>query len=351
MKKLFKLLWKSILFSVCIVVLIVGILLIREWRCDYNQYWVDLNLSENVDVRWYYKKHEGAVYNRAEHKIVEKGIDRVVCPADGDSLTVFFRDGLRGYLNANTGKVVIPEQYRRAWIFSEGLAAVVNESGKICFINKDNEAILSFDITYNPNKSADYLFHGGYCMMTDSEGKCGMIDTSGHWVVAAEYDYIWAPHHDKYRIAKLDGKYGVFDKSFNLIFPVVYDRIEIADEESDGALLTKDGIKQQVAFDGTIIQSFVFDSTNDLYYTKSINPVVLSDGDGSSSLHTEVTILSDYLRYWIDGRCGVIHRTTGEVIIPALYDDIDMSSSTLFEAELLNVDGSILFDTNGQRVE
>ena len=77
----------------------------------------------------------------------------------------------------------------------------------------------------------------------------------------------------------------------------------------------------------------------------------MPDGDGSSYLRTEAVLLSDYLRYWIDGCCGVIHRTTGEVILPALYDDIDMPSSTLFEAELLNVDGSILFDLNGQRVE
>lgn len=351
MKKLFKLLWKSVLFSVCVIVLIVGILLIREWHRDRNQYWTDMNLSENVDVRWYYEKDDYRIYNRTERKIVEKDVDRVVLPAHGDSLTVFFRKGLRGYLNANTGKVVIPEQYRRAWVFSEGLAAVADESGKIRFINKDNEVVLSFDHTYDPMTPVDYLFYGGYCMMPDDEGKCGMIDKSGHWVVEAEYDYIWAPHHDKYRIAKLDGKYGVFDENFNLIFPVVYDRIEIADEESDGALLTKDGIKQQVAFDGSIIQPFVFDSTSDLYYTKGVNPVVQSDGAGSSSLHTEVTILSDYLRYWIDGSCGVIHRTTGEVIIPALYDDIDMPSSTLFEAELLDVDGSILFDVSGQRIE
>lgn len=350
MKKLFKILWKSILFSVCVVVLIVGVLFVCEWHRDRNQYCMEI-LSENIELRWYYNKNKGVVYNRAECKNIEKGIDRVVSPADGDSLTVFFRKGLRGYLNVNTGKVVIPEQYCHAWVFSEGLAAVVNESGKICFINKDNEIVLSFNNTYNPEYTVDYLFHGGLSMMTDNESKCGLIDKSGNWVVEAEFDYLGIPHHGKYRIAKLNGKYGVLDENLSIVFPIVYDCIEIADEESDGALLTKDGIKQQVAFDGTIIQPFVFDGASDLYYTKSINPVVLSDGDGNSSLQTEVTILSDYLRYWIDGSCGVIHRTTGEVIIPALYDDIDMPSSTLFKVELLDVDGSILFNVKGQHVE
>ena len=114
MKKLFKILWKSVLFCVCVVALIVGVLIIREWRRNQNQYWVDIRLSENVDVRYYYKLEERVVYNRAERKVVAKDIDRVVVPAKGDSLTVFFRKGLRGYLNANTGEVVIPEQYRHA---------------------------------------------------------------------------------------------------------------------------------------------------------------------------------------------------------------------------------------------
>lgn len=351
MKKFLKLLWKSVLFSVCVVVLIIGILFIREcWR-DKNQYWTDMSLSENIDVHWYYDKDEYRIYDNVKHQVVEKGIDRVVLPAHGDSLTVFFRKGLRGYLNANTGKVVIPEQYHRAWIFSEGLAAVVDESGKVGFVNKDNEVVLPFTYSYNPDRAIDFLFHGGFCPMLNNEDKCGLIDMSGNWAIEAVYDYIWAPHHGKYRIAKLDGKYGVFDENLKLILPLVYDRVEVADNESDGLLLTRDGIKQQVAYDGTIIQPFVFDGINDIYYTKSINPVALPDGDGRSILQTEVTILSDYLRYWIDGNCGVIRRATGEVILPALYDDICMPSSTLFEAELLDVDGSILFDINGQRVE
>lgn len=351
MKKWFKILWKSVLFSVCVVVLIVGVLIIREWRRSQNQYWTDMSLSENIDVHWYYDKDEYRIYDNVKHKVVEKGVDRVVLPAHGDSLTVFFRKGLRGYLNANTGKVVIPEQYRRAWIFSEGLAAVVDESGKIGFVNKDNEIVLPFTYSYDPDRSIDYLFRGGLCAMINDEGKCGLIDMSGNWAVEAVYDYIWEPQHGKYRIAMLDGKYGVLDEHLNLIFPLVYDRIELADNESDGLLLTRDGIKQQVAYDGTIIQSFVFDGINDLYYTKSINPVALPDGDGSSSLQTEVTVLSDYLRYRVGRHFGVMHRETGEVILPALYDDINMPSSTLFEAELPDVYGSILFDLSGQRVE
>lgn len=117
MKKFFKILMKSVLWSVAVVVLIVGIFIICAYTQSRNDFWVDDKLSENVSVRWYYNKQEYRLYNYAEKKIVAKSLDRVVKPAEDDSLTVFFRQGLRGYINANTGRVVIPEQYCRAWIF------------------------------------------------------------------------------------------------------------------------------------------------------------------------------------------------------------------------------------------
>ena len=69
---------------------------------------------------------------------------------------------------------------------------------------------------------------------------------------------------------------------------MVYDRIEIADKESDGLLLTRDGIKQQVAFDGTIIQPFVFDWLSELYYTHSIKPIVMSAEDNYTGILPDI---------------------------------------------------------------
>ena len=352
MKKFFKILAKSVLWSVAVVVVIVGVLIIREYKRSQNTFWTNSKLSENVSVRWYYKKHEYHIYNYVEKKIVTESLDKVVKPAEDDSLTVFFRQGLRGYLNANTGRVVIPEQYRRAWVFSEGVAAVVDESGKVGFINPNNEVVLPFEYIYNPKKPVDYLFHDGLCTMVDEQGMCGLIDTKGCWVINPTYDYIWAPQFEKYRIAKQNGKFGVLDENFNPLFPMTYDHIEFAgQDEFDGVFLIKEGIKQQVAFDGTVIQPFVVDGVSPLHYQQRIDPIVVSD-DYDSSIKTEVTTLSDYMRYWVGSHCGVLHAKTGKVIIPAVYDDIDMASPTLFEAELSGVKlNHILFDINGNRID
>ena len=353
MKKFFKILLRCFLLAVAAVVFVSGIVLICAWRRSQNDYWTDSRLSENVSVRWYYKKQEYRIYNYSEKKIVAKSLDRVVKPAEDDSLTVFFRQGLRGYLNANTGEVVIPEQYLRAWVFSEGLAAVVDGSGKVGFINKDNEVVVPFVYPYDSKKSIDYLFQGGLCAMIDEQGMCGLIDATGHWVVEPVYDYIWSPKHGKYRVVKQDGKYGLLEENLDLLFPIVYDNIEVAWEEADGLLISKDGIMQQVTFDGTVIQPFVVDEVGHIYCLQSIDPVVLTNGyDNSEILKTEDMLLSDYMLYRVNGCCGVMHHETGKVIIPALYNDIEMPSPTIFEATLSGVNTKkILFDINGNRID
>ena len=60
-----------------------------------------------------------------------------------DSLGVFCSDGKRGYYNSYTGKIVVEAQYRRAWVFSEGLAAV-QKNGHIGFINRKGEVVIPF---------------------------------------------------------------------------------------------------------------------------------------------------------------------------------------------------------------
>ena len=59
-----------------------------------------------------------------------------------DSVVVFCdKNRQRGFVNVYTGKVVIPAQYKHAWNFSEGKAAVYKD-GKVWFVNKQNQPII-----------------------------------------------------------------------------------------------------------------------------------------------------------------------------------------------------------------
>ena len=350
MKKFFKYVWKSLLALAAVAVVFVGVVLAYAWYDNYTSY-CERTLSEHVSKRYYYQQEEYKVYNDLTGKVTAKGLDRIVEAAKGDSLGVFFKQGKRGFLNVNTGRVEIPAQYRKAWVFSEGLAAVMNESGKIGFINKDNEVVLPFVYDCRREYPIDYVFRNGLCVMTDERGACGVIDKEGNWVMEPQYDCIWNLYFDKYRIVKEAEKYGMIDENMKLVFPVEYDAIEFAESERDGVLLTKDYVTQHVAFDGTVMDPFVVDDVEDLHYTQAMEPMIVGDGYGDESLKTEKTVLADYVRYRANGLYGVMHRETGKVIIPAQYEDVSMVSPTLFEVELWHTESSILLDINGRRVE
>ena len=62
------------------------------------------------------------------------GIVWITKPIDGDSLVCFSDGKKRGYFNMYTGKCVIEPKYEKAWIFSDGVAAV-QENGLLYFID------------------------------------------------------------------------------------------------------------------------------------------------------------------------------------------------------------------------
>lgn len=165
-----------------------------------------------------------------------------------------------------------------------------------------------------------------------------------------KYDCIWNLCFDKYRIVKEEEKYGMIDENMNFVFPIAYDKIEFAEHERDGVLLTKGCAKQHVAFDGTVIDPFVVDDVEDLHYTQAMEPMIVDGGYGSHSLQTEKRALADYVKYRVNSLYGVMHRETGKVIVPPMYDDVEMISPKLIKARVNGAWEYVLYDTQGRKV-
>lgn len=72
-----------------------------------------------------------------------------------------------------SGKVVIPYQWKDAWVFSEGLAAVKNDQGKWGYIDKTGKVIIPCQL-----KIAGAFSEGLACIQ-DDQGKWGFIDKTG----------------------------------------------------------------------------------------------------------------------------------------------------------------------------
>lgn len=90
-----------------------------------------------------------------------------------------------GYIDKE-GKTVIPMIYESAKPFREELAYVVKD-GMAGYINKEGENIIDFKLKPEIDKYADTDFYGGLAVAQDSRGKYGYINKSGDFVISAKY--------------------------------------------------------------------------------------------------------------------------------------------------------------------
>ena len=304
-----------------------------------RDYW-DRKLSENVTLRSF-SDNKWRVYNKQTGEYTTEKINWVSEAPETDSLAVYALPGKRGYININTGRIIIDAEtndYRKAWVFSDGLAAVMKD-GKIGFINDKNEVVIPLQFDYTDKcrmYDFGYVFHNGYCAMTDADGNLGLIDKNGNWVVEPAYDEVWVPHDSGYRIIVKDGKHGVLDSTCNVVYPAEYGYVDIL---SDGFVLNKGGKKWQVDFEGNTVQPFMFDGTYYLNYPIGYNEC----GDIQYAF-------ADYAKYEVMNCYGIMNRITGKLITLALYSDINMLSKDLFEVQDPESYDWYLVDTQGNVV-
>lgn len=221
-----------------------------------------------------------------------------------DSLGVFCTDGKRGYYNSYTGKIVVPAQYRRAWIFSEGLAAV-QKNGMIGFINRKGEVVIPFRYPYHGNPLSEFVFDNGHCIVADTTGKCGIIDRKGEWIIQPKYDNIDA--YDEYVIA------------------------------------SSAGVRKQLTYDEKVINSFVVDNITELTYTVEER----YENREGEIIYLEKEVKTGLFSYRVGGRCGLMDSNCRRLTEP-LYSRIMAVNKNLFRALLLDGYSEVILNSRGE---
>lgn len=344
LQKPFNFCWKAglVLFAVVLVMEIGRA--VYETCCNHlgltYYYWQDEDLGDGIEIR-YFSNNQCAAYERVTGKRMSPKVRWISCVPERDSLTVFCdKEGRRGFLNVNTGKVEIEAQYSHAWHFSEGLAAVVAENGKVGFINYDNEFVIPPKFAYVPEHV--YIFNRGICLISDASTELyGAIDTLGNQRLPMEYTAIFKEYEEDTWYLRKENRCGLADKDMNIIFDTVYDNIDAYSYDGD-AYLTRDGIKQLVSFDGDVLLPFVIDDSWPLKYM-----VKYSESD-----EDEYELHPYLVEFRIAPDCsGVMDGRTGKVIVPALYSDIDMISKDLIIAEVKGSCNHAIFTSDGRMVQ
>lgn len=278
----------------------------------------------------------GRIFDKSEQKILMTDVDWVVVSEDKDSLAVFSQNGKRGYVNRFTGEVAIPLSFSRAWVFSDGLAAV-EKDGELMFIDHSGRIVIDKDFQVHYNDPA-YSFKNGHCVVQDAvTGKDGLIDREGNWVIPAEYDNIYNSY-GFWHIEK-DGYSGLYDSNGKEMFPATNTAVWLYDDIIE--VRFRDNTAKRYDHEGKVVVDFVIDSIENLLYeTTGLG----RDDEGNTY---EIYEVADKQRYCViagygfSDHYGLIDRN-GKRITEPLYTQIEAIGKDLY---LCQPDGIII---NGQ---
>lgn len=237
--KFWRVIW-AVWTTMVVGFVVFACLVLWDDKCSSREYDSDKAwLSDDVYVQWVYRG-DNYVYNTKTKKKTLKGLNYCCSPMGSDTLAVFFKDGKRGYFSVNTGEVLLPAVYERAWVFSEGVAMVVKgDSLRIIDGEGNMRGCFWYSRQVQRDEGIDYVFHDGVCKVNTQDGYYGLIDKSGAWVVPAEYEDIYREEYGAdivYKVTKEDTEnggylYGAVDDAGNELIPCIYKTLKIDTEE------------------------------------------------------------------------------------------------------------------------
>ena len=343
--------WRVFATSAAIVALLVAIALVInvynhiDRACERREYQRMVNSPTylhpygNKYVSPYVIYHDdypGYLYNTTLGQRTATGIQWVCKSSDGDSLSCFSssEERKRGYFNRFTGEVVVPAQYEKAWIFSEGVACVMDK-GTLHFIDHKGQTLMGKVFPYT-ERIDDYCFHNGLCQMLGDDNRIGLIDKQGNWVVAPEYYEIAYDTKGFWLVQDRDWNYGLLDARGQMLLPIEYDNITVHHEDSCIFVRRLDKLNQVLDFECNIINPCNFDEVEKMEYS--------TDEYDEEGMMKSAT--ANCLRYrTVDWNYGLMDRN-GNMITPPSYSSITAIGPDRYHCDGPN--GSVVLDSKGK---
>lgn len=166
-----------------------------------------------------------------------------------------------------TGQITIQPQYKHAWIFSDGLAAV-DIDGWIKFIDGTGKVSIDPHIPYNSERDG-YVFHYGHCAVHNQKlDRLGLIDTKGNWKLAPEYfsitpaDSMWVISNGK--------EHAVLDANLQEVIPFMEAELHVRKDNIEAIM--EDHTIRTYDRQGVLLEAFHVSEVDQLLYnTKSVH--------------------------------------------------------------------------------
>lgn len=230
---------------------------------DESEYVTNTYVSRNI---YYHDTQDGLgyIFNMRTGEKLIKHVAWIAKPEVGDSIVCYSDGKNRGYFNALTGRVVIPATYKRAWAFSDGLAAV-QQGDSIVFLRHDGKLAFRKSIVFSLLADG-YRFHGGYCIIAWGDCHYGLINKKGEWALPPVYLDMHRANNG-YWIIKDKNGYGLMSESMKMMLPCKY---RYVDADDSGILVQYDDYSmQRLNGDLSVKDDFVCSDVEPLVYSSN----------------------------------------------------------------------------------
>ena len=177
--------------------------------------WWIVNKDNGCGIRLLYNLADYSYSNRNSFDMV--GLRSV--NIGGEKVDNYAIEGGKWGCINKQGEIQIPTLYDKSIYFYNDKVANAFLEGKSILINKYGEQL--YDDLYDSLKG-DFLQNQIVC----KNGKYGVIDTNGMYIIPAIYDNLDRLDRDEIRfIIMVNNKYGIADHNNNLLLPCIYDTI------------------------------------------------------------------------------------------------------------------------------
>ena len=277
----------------------------------------------------------------------------VVTPLGEDSLACYSDGTRRGYFHIRTGEVIVKPRYTRAWCFSEGLAAVQDES-VIKFINQQGEVVINTQVPYR-SYCGDPIFHHGYCIMTgDHTKKIGLLNKQGGWALPPVYDDI--VRVGEFYILTSGKQQSILFRSLEVCVPFMEAKFQILEDCISATM--QDHTVRKYDLEGRLLDDFCIYQVDQLFYdSRELTYVSTRQYDSANNCISEnphesasaVPKLARCRAYQGEAEWYGLMSSSGKILTPPCYHRITAIDENLYYCEYNTLYG-ILLDGNGHPV-
>lgn len=293
--------------------------------------------GEEIGSKGLRYKHGDHIYNPKTGDILVDSISWLHTPY-GDSIGILAKNGKRAYINLNTGAVITPLEYDKAWEFnSERGVMVKNDS--IYIFKADGQPVNPIGFKYR--QQYQLIFHQGKLILKMDDNKMGLIDTAATWILEPVYTFIKNEHQHRLYNTKLDEQCIVYNYDLDTILTGQYKEIEV--DWSEGIIATEhNGLQHLFDYKGKLIYEVIFKDIRELTYnTKRL--------DSNGEEIWESTECYAYIDY--NNKEGLMDKNY-KVLTPPLFYDIKARSKHIFFATFGQYDDEFgtLIDHHGKPI-